>query len=386
MSATVTVVGGGPVGLAFAIAASHLRGLNLQVFERGADCWDTLPGEVDHRVYALSPASISFLATIGVLLPADRVAPVRGMQVWGDDNPGSGNRLDLNGGQPLAHIVEHAVLMHALCKRLEGNARVHLQRGVMPTGLDLASGKASLCFAGQPDVAADLLVAADGRQSRIREWANIPTTSKDYESDGVVANFQCEQHHCDTARQWFTANGVLALLPLPGNYVSMVWSVSRQLSAELPFENPAEMAEMVMRECGWALGSLKLISRLERFPLARVTATNWVQPGLALMGDAAHAVHPLAGQGVNLGFADAEAMCDLIACRSRFSAVGDVALLRRYERNRREAAWAVGMVTDQLRSLYLSDANAAKWLRNQGVGLLNRVPAAKAQLIDYAAG
>lgn len=386
MSSHIAVVGGGPVGLAFAIAASRLPGLQVQVLERATTSWSTLPAEIDHRVYALSPASMVFLETIGVALPASRVAPVRGMQVWADDPSDPNNRLDFNSGVPLAHLVEHATLMHSLCARLERDAKVLLLPGSTPAGLDRVGGRATLRIVGQPDIVADLLVAADGRQSQIREWAGIAATSKDYDSDGVVANYACEHHHGDIARQWFTASGVLALLPLPGKRVSMVWSVSRKMAGELPLDVPRRMAELVMQECRHALGSLVPESRFERFALARVMAEHWVQPGLALMGDAAHAVHPLAGQGANLGFADARQMCELLGSRSRFSGVGDVSLLRRYERSRREAAWAVGTITDQLRSLYLSDADAAHWLRNTGIGLLNRLPAAKAQLVDYAAG
>ena len=386
MSSRIVVVGGGPVGLAFAIAASRLPGLQLQVLERATTRWETLPAEIDHRVYALSPASMAFLDMIGVVLPKHRVAAVHGMQVWGDDVSESINRLDFSGGGPLAHIVEHAALMHALGARLASIANVQLLQGIVPAGLDLAAGKPVLRVGGQPDIAADLLVAADGRQSLIREWAGIAATRKDYASDGIVANYACEHHHGDVARQWFTTNGVLALLPLPGNHVSMVWSVSHQLAGELPLEAPQRMAELVMEESRHVLGKLVPVSRFERFALARVMAEHWVQPGLALMGDAAHAVHPLAGQGANLGFADARQLCELLGNRSRFSGVGDVSLLRRYERSRREAAWAVGTVTDRLRSLYLSDADAAHWLRNTGMGLLNQLPAAKVQLVDYAAG
>lgn len=386
MSSRIAVVGGGPVGLAFAIAASRLPGLEVQVLERATTAWNNLPAEIDHRVYALSPASMAFLETNGVALPANRVAPVRGMQVWADDQSDPNNRLDFGGGVPLAHIVEHAALMHALCARLERDAKVQLLPGSTPAGLDMVAGKPALRMAGRPAIVADLLVAADGRQSQIREWAGISATSKDYESDGIVANFACEHHHGDIARQWFTANGVLALLPLPGNLVSMVWSVSRKMAGELPLDAPRRMAELVMQECRHALGSLLPESRFERFALARVMAEHWVRPGLALMGDAAHAVHPLAGQGANLGFADARQMCELLGSRSLFSGVGDVSLLRHYERSRREAAWAVGTITDRLRSLYLSDADAAHWLRNTGMGLLNGLPAAKAQLVDYAAG
>ena len=133
-----------------------------------------------------------------------------------------------------------------------------------------------------------------------------------------------------------------------------------------------------------SLGTFSLVSPIARFPLSRVMAHDWAQPGLALIGDAAHAVHPLAGQGVNLGFADVRNLVSVLQGRSAFSAIGDLAVPRRYERSAREAAWLVGETTDRLRSIYLSDAGSARWLRNEGIGLLNRLPAVKSLLIDYA--
>jgi 2-octaprenyl-6-methoxyphenol hydroxylase len=386
MSARIVVVGGGPVGLAFAIAASRIPGLLVEIVERSAETWARLPPTVDHRVYALSPASLAFLNGIDVALDESRVAPVRAMQVWGDALDAEDNHLELGNGRPLASIVEHGVLMHALSRRLVADGVVNLHLGNTPTGMGMDGAQRILRLQDGNALSTDLLIAADGRQSRIRDWAGIAVDAKDYESDGIVGNFLCEHFHGDVARQWFTANGVLALLPLPGKHVSMVWSVDRKLSNALPADSGAEVVARIESESRRALGALTIASPVEKFPLARITARKWVEPGLALMGDAAHAVHPLAGQGVNLGFGDAVAMCQIIGRQPRFSGIGDVAMLRRYERSRREAAWAVGEVTDGLHRLYLSESGAASWLRNSGLGIFGRLPAAKAVLIDYAAG
>lgn len=382
MSAHIVIVGGGPVGLSFAMAASRLPGVEITVIERAAAGQPPLSAQYDHRVYALSPASMAFLDEIGATPDRVRAAPVRAMHVWGDAGD---SKLDFNGGQPLATIVEHAAVMHGLEARLQQEGRVEMRRGAALLAMAMdETGNRQISLADGSVLKADLLIAADGSRSQIREWAGIPVRSKDYDSDGVVANFSCERTHGDAARQWFRTDSVLAYLPLPGRHLSIVWSVARSAAEILAALPEAELCARVAEVGGHELGNLKLVSPVARFPLARTTAETWVQPGLALMGDAAHAVHPLAGQGVNLGFADARKMVEVLRDKSKFSRVGDMVLLRQYERARREAALAVGEVTDRMRSLYMSEMAAAKWLRNDGLRMMNRLPAAKAMLVDYA--
>jgi ubiquinone biosynthesis UbiH/UbiF/VisC/COQ6 family hydroxylase len=322
------------------------------------------------------------LRELGVALPPARLAAVRAMQIFGDDGH---SRLDFNGGQPLAAVVEHAVLMQALQAALLRDGRAVIRRGLACVEMCLlGENRRELTLSDGSRYEPDLLIAADGSRSQIRQWAGIAAAVKDYGSDGVVANFRTAIPHGDIARQWFSPEGVLAYLPLPGSHISIVWSVSKEMSAALPSNDPAAFCRAVERAGQSSLGALALVSPIARFPLSRITADSWVQPGLALIGDAAHAVHPLAGQGVNLGFADVRHLSAALRGRSKFSAIGDLAVLRRYERCSREAAGAVGQMTDQLRSLYRADSASAHWLRNDGVNWLNRLPAGKSLLIDYA--
>lgn len=382
MTSRIVVVGGGPVGLSFAIAAAQLPGASVTVIERAADGQRSLPSPFDHRVYALSPTSMQFLADLGVVPDPARAAPVRSMRVCGDQ---AGSQLDFTDGQPLATIVEHASLMRALESRQAQVQRIVLRRGVTAQSLDSTEhGERRLALADGSELTADLLVAADGSRSQIRQLAAIAVDVRDYDSDGVVANFRCERAHGDIARQWFGSDSVLAYLPLPGKHISMVWSMASAAAAQTAALDRDQFCAAVAAAGHHQLGSLALVSPIERFPLARTTAQNWVQPGLALIGDAAHAVHPLAGQGVNLGFADARKLVEVLGDRSKFSRAGDFAVLRHYERARREAALAVGQVTDRLRSLYLSEWSLARWLRNDGVRMVNRLPLAKSVLVDYA--
>ena len=385
MNASLVIVGGGPVGLAFACAASRLANVDVTVVERSAVPTAAIASTAafDHRVYALSPASLDFLVELGASPDPARASKVRAMQVWGDDaNPQS--HLDLSQGQPIATIVEHAALMVALEQAVVRNDDIRVLRGATPKAMRLNGSCRELEMVDGSIVRADLLIGADGSRSKVREWVGISAETKDYESDGIVANFQSEFAHGDIARQWFTSDSVLAYLPLPQQQISIVWSVTKANSAALKALPDNQFCGAVEAAGHHSLGKLTLASPVVRFPLARVIARNSCAAGLALMGDAAHAVHPLAGQGVNLGFADARTLFGILRQRSKFSAIGDDLVLRKYERARREATLAVSELTDKMRALYMSDAKAARWMRNQGLALLNGLPQAKAALIDYA--
>lgn len=379
MSAHVVVGGGGPVGLAAAIALSRLPGIAASVIEREAPREWTPPDGHDPRVVALSPASMQLLDALDVAFDPARIAPVRAMRVFGDQ---PGHHIDFDTGEVLASIVEFGALLDGL-RRAAGN--VALRHGVAVSTLgELAGGQRQVGLADGSALAADLVLAADSGASPLRAMAGIDAQRVDYQSDGVVGNFDCERPHGDVARQWFLGNSVLALLPLPGNRVSIVWSVSAARSAQWKAQGDADLARDLAHACGSALGSMRPVSPILRFALSRIRATRWVAPGFALVGDAAHALHPLAGQGVNLGFGDVDALAEAIAGRSRFSQPGGLAVLRRYERARREAAWTLGELTHRLRGLYVAPGPTEQWLRNRGLALLDRAPPIKARLIDYA--
>ncbi|MEO8385150.1 MAG: FAD-dependent monooxygenase, partial [Betaproteobacteria bacterium] len=177
---------------------------------------------------------------------------------------------------------------------------------------------------------------------------------------------------------------VLAYLPMPQQQISIVWSVGKTKSESLKALSETNFCAAVETAGHSAVGKLRPASPIARFPLARLTAHHCVEAGLALIGDAAHAIHPLAGQGVNLGFADARTLFRMLSERSRFSAIGDLLVLRKYERARRESTFALGQVTDKLLALYKNETTVAGWMRNDGLSLLNHLPHAKAALIDYA--
>ncbi len=382
----IIVVGAGPVGLAFALAAARLPGAEVVVVERQALVPRNLGDGFDHRVYALSPGSRDLLQDLGVWQRMDnaRIAPVRSMQVFGDADADGGGEIDFSQGSPLAFIIEHAALMNALQAAVAANNSViNIIDRTEVAALDLSDVPA-IELSDRRKLVADLLVAADGGASRMRMLAGIDAQIKDYQSDAVVANFHVERGHGGVARQWFSAQGVLAWLPLPGEQISLVWSVPVARAGELDAMDPAAFSAAVAAAGNHALGRLTPSSSRARIPLRRMTANHWVKNGLALIGDAAHSIHPLAGQGANLGFADASALADELRNRSPLMRPGDLALLRRYERARREDALLMGEVTDRMRGLYLSEAALARMLRRQGLNLANRSSATKAMLIGHA--
>jgi 2-polyprenylphenol 6-hydroxylase len=401
LKSKIVVVGAGPVGLAFAIGATTLHNAEITLVERQTLVLTRLSNEncspkaeeYDTRVYALSPGSKTFLTHLGVWqrLPVARLTDVDAMQVWGDDVE-RGSQIRFEENQPVAHIVEHAALMNALIQSLETRENIRVMAGTSIKSINTLSNsetRRKITLFDKSDITADLVVGADGARSLVRELAGVSAKKFDYESDGVVANFRSEKPHGGVARQWFLddsvgGKSVLAYLPLPNQQISIVWSMSKRHADELVLHGAETFAEAVAQATSYALGKLTPVSEVARIGLQKLTATEWVRPGLALIGDAAHAIHPMAGQGANLGFADARELLHALQNRSALSAMGDLRVLRTYERARREDAVSMGAVTHGLRALYLSDTAIAKRVRNQGLNVLNQMPVVKALFMNHA--
>jgi 2-polyprenylphenol 6-hydroxylase len=234
------------------------------------------------------------------------------------------------------------------------------------------------------ELTARLVVGADGVDSWVRECAGIAASAFEYRQTGVVANFAITRPHEGTAFQWFRPDGVLALLPLPGDRVSMVWSAQEDWAREL-LSLPADaLTEEVERAAGGLLGGLRVLNDAVGFPLLRQRVERLVEPRAALIGDAAHNIHPLAGQGMNLGLRDARELATVLATRGAQNDCGDYRLLRRYERARREDITALEVTTHTLEKLF---ENRAVWmaaLRNFGLSLVNAQPLLKNALVRHA--
>jgi len=381
----VVIVGAGLVGLSLARALAN-SGLSLALVEPQRPV--ALPPEEswDSRIYAVSPGCASFLENCGAWqrLPQGRLARIETMRVYGGDTA----RLEFTaydaGLRELAFIVESRQLQRALWDAMhEQDIQVHCPASW--TALEFHADRVLVQLDNGVELAARLVVGADGSESRVRAKAGITVTPAEYRQLGIVANFSCEKPHRGTAFQWFMPDGVLALLPLPDNRVSMVWSIDQERGTNLLALPADDLAAEVESASRGAVGGLRLMAPAAAFPLKLQHVAQFTKQRVALAGDAAHNVHPLAGQGVNLGFRDARVLAGVLMERGPQRDCGDHALLRRYERARKEDVTATQLTTDGLQKLFSSEAVLLTRARNLGLNLVNSQPLLKNLLVHHAA-
>jgi len=405
----VAIVGGGMVGAAVARAlAGESVALISQVprpvqVEAAGGAMDGETRGFDARVYAISPGNAAFLDRLGVWdsISAEHLTPVYAMRVHGDDG---NSRIEFDayrsGASELAWIVEDRRLQDALWLGMEAQERLKLYAGAAIRELRIGEREAEIELQDGRGLQARLVIGADGARSPVRAQAGIANSAQEYGQTAVVANFSCSRPHRNVAWQWFqgnrrnaTASGgvghsgaVLALLPLPGDHVSMVWSVSTAEAARLLALDGEALAREVAEAAQHALGELAPVTAARGFPLQRLAAGRMVAPRIALAGDAAHVIHPLAGQGANLGLQDARLLAAVLAARAPGRDPGDLRLLRRYERSRAEAVLAMSATVHGLHRLFDSPAPAAARLRNAGLNFADRLPVLKNLLMRHAMG
>ncbi len=368
-------MGAGPVGASLVHA---LRGLEVALV--GSSPETASVAAFDPRVYALSPGNVEFLRRLKVwdALPASRITPVHAMRIHGDDGQAVLQFDAYDAGvAELAWIVEDNALNQALRSGLE----VRAQRC---QHLAVSENQVQLSFEDGTAIAARLVVGADGAQSLVRRAAGIDATDRDYGQAAVVANFLCEKPHGNVAYQWFQGGPVLALLPLPDRQVSMVWSLPTGESERISALAPALLNEELTRASQAVLGMLELASPVRAFPLRRLSARRLVAPRVALVGDAGHVIHPLAGQGLNLGLQDVRVLAQILDSREPERDPGDYRLLRRYERRRAEPILAMDTVVSGLFALYGARSGMVGRLRNAGLNLTDRLPVLKNILMRQA--
>lgn len=385
-SESIVVCGSGIVGLASTLALAR-AGLRVSLVGPAPAARPSVPDVFDARVYAISVASRQFLKSLGVwdMVDAARVSVVDAMEVHGD----AGGQVSLRAWQgtqdALAWIIESSELERVLAQavRLYGVAW-HAEKFDRFESGSVVTDKGRSLPAG-------LVVGADGAASPVRTAFGIGHDAKSYGSTGVVAHLTAQRPHLGTAMQWFMGDSVLALLPMPdtadGHQVSMVWSLPDAQAASLRAldsrRQGGRLEAQLQSITGGCLGSLAARTELLGFPLV-VDHSAMVAPGAALVGDAAHRVHPLAGQGLNLGLADARALVQVLLAKEPYRAVGDVRVLQRYRRLRAEPLLAMRLATDGLYRLFAAKGAPAMWARNTGMRLVERLPMVKRHLIANA--
>jgi 2-polyprenylphenol 6-hydroxylase len=383
----VAVVGTGVVGLAAALGCSQL---GLRVALIGPVPRLRVPSgdaPFDPRIYALSSASIDLLEQLRAWPHIDRsrIQPVVRMGIEGD----AGGSLSFDAYAAavdrLATIVEECELLRVLWMACGfASSLSHLDETF--EALVVEPEAAQVRLAGGRALECRLVLGADGRNSLVRASAGFNAVETPYRQAAVVANFECSQPHRGAAYQWFTEEGVVALLPLPGQHVSLVWSAPQQLAGELLAMSAGEMAARVAARTQSRLGALTRLGQAHGFELCELRVDRVVGERLALLGDAAHVVHPLAGQGLNLGLQDAAQLIKVLLAREPWRDPGDQALLRRHERARAEPVSLMRLTVNSLARLFGTQDPALRWVRNRGLNWVQAIPTLKNLLIRRAMG
>lgn len=392
-----TIIGCGVVGLVAALVLASSGFRVLVVGARPAQFQPDASQRFDPRVFALSHRSQRVLDRLRVWdnIPSEKVQAVTEMQVWGDSSGDAQGHLRFNASDTgvdfLTWIIEQSCLFDVLF------AAMRYQPGIdwLDARVEGLSREKEgwAVVTNLKTVRVPLLIAADGAQSQTRKQAGLDFTIDDYSAEGVVTTFAIEKPHHGTARQWFSGDSVLAMLPLPGPHVSMVWSMPLSQSQAFVQLSPSAMVEKVKALSGSAVhelyGDLVPVGKTNAFPLKHGVAPVWFDNGVVLMGDAAHVIHPLAGQGLNLGLEDAAELANLLTSRKRLLAVqrlglADEQLWRAWERRRKAACTPVHFLTDGLHTLFRLDLPGAAWVRNKGMQIVNQLPMLKRWLSQQA--
>ena len=378
----VIVVGGGLIGAAFALKLAQDSNYRILVLERSAPLTDNITP--NQRVLALGKVATTLLKEIGVFeeMQSTQCYPYTRMLVWDDASEGelefSAHECQL---ESLGHMVDANSLTILLQAALEQHSQITVNYQHQIDRLLLESDAA--CIGNNR---APLVVAADGVNSWCRQQAKIFANTTDYRQKGIVARIQTQLSHQDTAWQVFLNSGPIGLLPLANNQCSIVWSADNQMADELLALSEVDFAEELARSLQGRLGDIEILSQRQAFPLASMKAQTYFKHRLALVGDAAHSIHPLAGQGANLGFKDIVALVEQLTAVQNPSLLGELTVLARYQRNRKADNEQTNVFMNALYNVYKTDLPWWSTLRGVGMNWISRSKRIKSMLISQAMG
>ncbi|GAW86986.1 2-octaprenylphenol hydroxylase [Bathymodiolus platifrons methanotrophic gill symbiont] len=385
----VVVVGGGIVGAtaACAIAQAGIEVALVDVYNPARE-WPADP--VDIRVSALTRASQNILQAVGAWPAMEQrgVGPYGHMHVWDADSAGV---LDFDAAETefseLGHLVENRVTVASLWDRLEALPSASLLCPAKVADIQIDSDSAQVVLDDGQILIADVLIAADGRDSALRQMAGIQTTGWEYKQDGLVATISTEKSHQYTAWQRFLPEGPLAFLPLKNGQCSIVWTLSHQTAQEYVALSDKEFLQHLEQASGGVLGKMLEVGPRGAFPLRFQYAKQYTTDHFVLIGDAAHAMHPLAGQGANAGLLDAAAIAELIVkAQQAGRPIGSHKLLRQYERWRKADNLAMMSSMDMINKMYTAQNEGFRQLRGTGMSWINHSAWIKNYFNHYAMG
>lgn len=385
----IIIVGGGMVGLTLACALGG-SDLSVAVIEAQPPQDVSAQDEYDLRVSAISRASQKVFENLGAWphMQARRISPYEHMHVW--DAAGDGqihfSAADL-GVDVLGHIIENRLVQFGLFSAMQQHKNLHWMCPIKISKIVCGDGEQKVVLADGAELTARLLVGADGAHSQVREAAGITLEQSPYQQKGVVCVVQSTKHHQFTAWQRFLSTGPLAFLPLSDGRCSIVWSATDAEADRLLALDDKSFGHELERAFDYTLGAVTAVGQRAAFPLIRRHAERYVIPGVALIGDAAHTIHPLAGQGVNLGILDATSLAQVLleAQRQRHD-IASLAVLRRFERWRRGENTLMMYSMSGFKNLFGSDQTVLVNLRNAGLNLVNSLGPVKHAFMRRAMG
>jgi ubiquinone biosynthesis UbiH/UbiF/VisC/COQ6 family hydroxylase len=374
----IAIVGAGLVGLSAAIAL-HNAGFLVRLIDSQSPLQFGLVDENwDSRIYAISPNNAHWLRSLGVWnsLNPKRIGTMQAMEIYGDSAtpPLLLAAEDVHSDQ-LGFIVEARALQQALFQKvveLGISTMMDTSCKVIKSSTKIASLSVTNQHYSEQLIEAKLLLAADGSQSWVRQHVGMDVAKTFYHQEAVVANFSVEKPHSNIARQWFSSNddsglSILAWLPLPENNISIVWSVSSDYAAKLLALSEDEFTHIIAKAGGYCLGNFKLLAKPSTFPLSLQKTAALNQDCVLLVGDAAHQVHPMAGQGVNLGFRDVIDLVKTLTEKNQYQAINDSSIFRKYTRLRKADMMQILLLTDGLYKLFSSQHPVVKKVRSLGL-------------------
>lgn len=379
----IIIIGAGMVGASAALSLAR-QGFNLLIIEQGQASTFDVNADIELRVSAISPQSESFLSQLGVwpLIQNQRSFPYYNMHVWDENSEG---KLDFSAGQNaqphLGHIIENNLIITSLQQQLSCLENVHILWGNTVTDINQNENFVEINTTSNPSIKAQLLIAADGRNSKVREQLNIGLVSKSYQQKAIVSNVYTEKSHNHTAWQRFLSTGPLAFLPLNDKHSSIVWSTQTDHADTLMQLSDEEFSQQLNQAFDHKLGPITSCSKRAAFPLNWQYAEDFVQGRCILIGDAAHGIHPLAGQGVNLGFADAQLLSELLK-PSKLNKINK--LLRKFERQRKHDCLIMLHSMSAINQMFGATSYFGPQLRGVGMNIINSSETIKALLTQDA--
>ena len=379
----VIIVGGGMIGLSLVVELSKKMNLSVAIIDPN-DCNPTISDSFHTRVSAITPSTQDFLSSINVWDKIQRKKGFSATKVWDQNSHGHLNFYAKDEGiEYLGYIVENDLIQSALFNAIDQSKVSMINAkllGFTKTDIgytvNLENGESHSC---------KLLVGADGSQSKVRDLAEIQVTEHDYQQKAIIANIVSEKPLMNTTWQRFLSDSILAILPLSNHQASIVWSCKEALANELEAKDKTIFNKMLSEASEYQFGVLKLESSKKSFPLVSRTAKEYVRANLALIGDAAHNIHPLAGQGANLGFSDViELSKQLVENNDKL--LGDFHVLRKYARARRLDNEMMSKTMTGLDWIYKENNEPIRWLRGYGMNLIDETPILKSFFQRQALG